>query len=133
MRLLTLTTALFILVVAPLASAADDFASAVDLTPLRTVAVQHRQTIKALDTYARQTLSTITGHSTLAGHDALYTVIDIAYRPDEYAKRNLIKIRNVPLRKEFQRLSSINADEADRIVKEGTISLNFWMQGDVQQ
>src|SRR5580765_2356842 len=101
MRFVTLTSALLVLLLAPLARAADDFDSALDLTPLRTVAVQHRQTIKALDTYARQTLSTITGHSTLDGHDALYTVIDIAYRPDEYAKRNLIKIRNVPLRQEF--------------------------------
>ena len=34
--------------------AADDFAAAVDLSPLRTVAVQHRQTVKTLDSYARQ-------------------------------------------------------------------------------
>ncbi len=65
--------------------------------------------------------------------DALFAVLDIAYHPDDYIGQNLIKIRNVPVRKEFLQLKSISGDEGQRIVKEGTISLNLWMQPDVQQ
>src|ERR1019366_2820502 len=112
---------------------AEDFSDNVDLTPLRTIAAQDRQTIKTLDSYARQTLSTITGHGSLDGHDALFSVLDIAFHPTEYADRNLIKIVNVPLRKEFQRLPSISPQEGERIVHDGTISLNLWSQPAVQQ
>jgi cytochrome c-type biogenesis protein CcsB len=112
---------------------ADDFSDNVDLTPLRTIAAQDRQTIKTLDSYARQTLTTITGHGSLDGHDALFSVLDITFHPTEYADRNLIRIVNVPLRKEFQRLPSISPEEGERIVHDGTISLNLWSQPAVQQ
>ncbi len=112
---------------------ADDFASQVYLTPLRTLAVQDQQTIKTLDTYARQTLATITGSSTLDGHDALFSILDMAIRPESYRDRNLIKIRNVPLRQEFLRLNSLPAGEQERIVHDGTVSLNLWMADDVAQ
>jgi cytochrome c-type biogenesis protein CcsB len=134
LRSLIIPAILFVLVVAFAHADGDaDFAKQLDLTPLRTIAVQHEQTIKTFDSYARQTLSAITGRSSLDGQDAVYTVMDMAIRPDQYIKRNLIKIVNVPLRKEFLRLPSISADEQERIVHDGTVSLSFWMQDDVQQ
>ncbi|HSV13231.1 MAG TPA: cytochrome c biogenesis protein CcsA [Tepidisphaeraceae bacterium] len=133
-RVLLVTFALLAFSPVARADGADDaFAKAVDLSPLRTVAVQHRQTLKTLDSYARQTISAITGHSSIDGHDAIFSILDIAYHPDDYAKLNLIKIRNVPLRQEFRGLKLISSDEAERIVHDGTISLNLWMQDDVQQ
>src|SRR5438552_1577304 len=86
---------------APASASADAFAAKLDLSPLRTVAVQHAQTMKTLDSFARQTLSNITGKSSFEGHDALFTVLDMSSRPEDYFSRNLIKIRNVPVRKEF--------------------------------
>jgi cytochrome c-type biogenesis protein CcsB len=135
MKTLSLLIGCLFLLAAPLARAAapDDFAAKVDLTPLRTISVQHAQTIKTFDSFARQTLSVITGHSSLDGHDALYTILDMSIRPDAYTHRNLIKIVNVPLRKEFLRLPSISSQEQERIVHDGTVSLAFWMQDDVQQ
>ena len=112
---------------------AANFADTVDLAPLRTIAVQHRQTIKTLDSYSRQMLSEITGHSSLDGHDALFSVLDIVYHPDDYTKRNLIKVVNVPLRQEFLRLPKLSGAEGERIVHDGTISLEFWSRDDVQQ
>src|SRR5262249_8518764 len=107
LRVTVLVVVAALLLFAHSVRAADSvaFANAVDLSPLRTVAVQHRQTLKTLDSYARQTLSAITNRSSLRAedsldgqsHDALFAVLDIAYHPDEYGKRNLIKIRNVPL------------------------------------
>lgn len=112
---------------------AADFADSVDLSPLRTIAVQHRQSIKTLDSYAREMLDEITGHSSLDGHGALYSILDIVYHPDEYQKRNIIYIENVPLRREFLRLPSVSPAEGERILKDGTVSLAFWSRTDVQQ
>src|SRR3954471_15886858 len=84
---------------ASLARAAD-----IDLSPLATIAVQDQQTLKTLDSYARQTLSTITGRSTLDGKSSLFTILDISFRPEAYRDRNLIKIRSVPLREDFRLL-----------------------------
>jgi cytochrome c-type biogenesis protein CcsB len=110
---------------------ADDFADHVDLTPLRIISVQDNQTMKTLDTLARQVISQITGHGSIDGHDALFTMLDMSFRPENYVDRNIIKIVNVPLRQEFLNLSTISSDEQDRIVKEGTVSLNFLSRPEV--
>jgi cytochrome c-type biogenesis protein CcsB len=110
---------------------ADDFAQQVDLSPLRTVAVQHNQTIKTLDTFARQVVSQITSKSSVDGHDALFTLLDMSFRPEQYIHRNFVKITNVPLRQEFQELQSIDFAEKQRIIHEGTVSLDFLEQKDV--
>ncbi|HEV7300416.1 MAG TPA: cytochrome c biogenesis protein CcsA [Tepidisphaeraceae bacterium] len=112
---------------------ADDFAKQLKLDEIRKITVQDRQTLKTLDTFARQALSTITGKSKLDGQDAVYTVLDMASRPELYTGRNLIKIKNVPLRQDFMRLKNLPADERQRIVEEGTISLEFWTSAEVGQ
>jgi cytochrome c-type biogenesis protein CcsB len=113
-----------VLAIAPVARA-DDLAEQVDLSPLRTLAVQHNQTIKTLDTFARQVIYMITGRSTLDGHDPVFTLLDMSFRPDRYVDRNIIKIANVPLRKVFAELDSIDDAEQQRILKQGTVSLTF--------
>src|SRR5579862_4593227 len=115
------------------AARADDFASQVDLSPMRSLAVQHQQTIKTFDSFARQTLSAITGSSSLDGQPAVFTILDMSIRPEVYRDKNLIYIRNVPLRKEFLRIPSLSVAEQERIVHDGTVSLALWMQDDVQQ
>jgi ABC-type transport system involved in cytochrome c biogenesis permease subunit len=111
---------------------ADDFAREIDLSPLAMAAVQHNQTMKTLDTFARQAIWQITGHEKLDGQSSVYTLLDMSFHPDEYVTRNIIKIANVPLREEFENLQSIDADEKRRIVKEGTVSLAFLERPDVQ-
>src|SRR5947209_13487625 len=113
--------------------AADDFAARVDISPLETISLQHRQIIKTFDSYARQMISDITGRSSLDGHPAVFTILDIAARPEAYADRNIIKIKNVPIRQDLQRLDFISAEEKDRIVKQGTVSLNFMFRPEVEQ
>src|SRR5439155_11286727 len=107
---------LFVISAAAVARAADDFADKVDVSPLQTIALQHRQTIKTLDSFARQMLTAITGRGTLDGRPAVYTILDMAARPEEYAGRNIIKIRNVPLRQDLQRLDFISTAQKERIV-----------------
>jgi cytochrome c-type biogenesis protein CcsB len=109
------------------------FAARVDLSELRKITIQDRQTLKTLDTFARQILTDITGKSSLDGQDPVFTILDIAFRGDKYADRNLIKIRNVPLRQDFLRLTHLPSSERDRILKEGTISLQTWVSPQVQE
>ncbi len=115
------------------ASDLDAFARQVDLAPLRSLSVQHNQTLKTLDSYSRQMLSEITGKTSLDGHSALFVVLDIARRPEAYANRNILKIKNVPLRKDFDRLSVISPEEKQRILEEGTISIQFFMSPPVRE
>jgi cytochrome c-type biogenesis protein CcsB len=109
-----------------------DFAEEVDLSPLRTMAVQHNQTMKTLDTFAREAIWQITGHEKLDGHEPVYTLLDMSFHPDEYVNRKIIKIVNVPLREEFANLESIDDVEKKRIAHEGTVSLAFLERPEVQ-
>jgi cytochrome c-type biogenesis protein CcsB len=110
----------------------DDFSDHIDLSSLRTLSVQHDQTMKTLDTFARQVVQRITGHERLDGHDAVYTLLDMSFHSDKYVGRNIIKIVNLPLRGEFRLLTSIDDAEKNRIEHEGTVSLAFLEQPDVQ-
>ena len=110
-----------------------DFASDVDLTDVRLMSLQHNQTVKTFDTYAREVLFNITGHSSMDGHSAAYEVLDMAFRPDQYTNRNIIYLRNKPFRQDFGELKMIDAAEKQRIIKEGTVSLEFWSRPDVQE
>jgi len=111
---------------------AGDFAEDVDLSPLGTMAVQHDQTMKTLDTFARQSVWQITGRETLDGHSSVYTLMDMSIHPDEYVTRNIIKIVFLPLREEFENLDSIDDAEKQRIVKQGTVSLALLDRPEVQ-
>ncbi|HRK31194.1 MAG TPA: cytochrome c biogenesis protein CcsA [Tepidisphaeraceae bacterium] len=116
-------------------------ADSVRLQELRSLSAQHRQTLKTLDSWARQTLFAIAGRNTLKGsgdaaldgHDHLYTVLDMCFQPEKYIDRTIIKIKSVPLRQDFMLLESIDQKEKTRILEEGTISMRFWMSQDVQR
>src|SRR4051812_47971530 len=116
-----------------LAARAGEFEQKVDLTPLKTLTIQHQQTLKTLDSYARQTVTTITGSSTLHGQPSLFTVLDMTFNPDAYVAANVIKMKNVPLRKDMQLHPAIPQAEKDRILKEGTISLAFLQMPETQK
>ena len=82
--------------------------------------------MKTLDTFARQAIWQMTGHEKLDGHEAVYTLLDMSFHPDEYVNRDIIKIVNVPLREEFENLDSIDDQEKQRIIKQGTVRWRFW-------
>jgi cytochrome c-type biogenesis protein CcsB len=111
---------------------AETFAEQIDLSPLRTMAVQHNQTMKTLDTFAREAIWQITGHEKLDGQESVYTLLDMSFHPDQFVSRNIIKILNVPLREEFENLDSIDDAEKQRIIKQGTVSLAFLERPEVQ-
>ncbi|MCC6240100.1 MAG: cytochrome c biogenesis protein CcsA [Phycisphaerales bacterium] len=114
---------MLVVLLVPVTARADEFSQKVDLATLDALSVQHNQTLKTLDSYARQTLSNIAGRSSLDGQPAVYVILDIIFQPEKYQDRPLIKIKNVPLRKDFQEIDSLDQAERDRILQEGTISL----------
>jgi cytochrome c-type biogenesis protein CcsB len=128
-----LLVVLVLLLSAASVRAADTFADKLDLTPLETISLQHRQTIKTFDSFARQMLTSITGRGSLDGKPAIYTIIDMAVNPSAYVDRNIIKIKNVPLRQDLQRLEIISTEEKQRIIKDGTVSLRFMFKPEVAQ
>ena len=102
-----------------------DFEKQLDLSQLRTIAVMDLQTLKTLDSFSRQRLERICGSSTFEGHDPVFTVLDIINNPEPYKTANLIKIRSVPLRADFRDLAFLPAAEKQRIIKDGTVSLEL--------
>ncbi len=91
-----------------------DFASKVDLSPLRGVAVLHNGRVKILDTLARETVSSVVGrkkyfdtvHADGAkpkneSYDPLFTWLDLVIDPAYYLDRPLIHINYLPLRRAF--------------------------------
>ena len=113
--------------------AIDHFAANVDLAPLRTMAVMDQQTVKTFDSYCRQMLQRITGASAVGGQDPVFTVIDIANHPADYQSVNLIKVGNVPLLMEFQKLPALSAAERQRIASTGMVSLELLNQPEVEE
>lgn len=132
-RILWTCLALFLVAGPAWADERDDFARQLDLSPLESISIQHSQTLKTFDSFARQTLSLITGKTKLDGHEAVYTILDISFQPSQYVSRNLIKIKNVPLRYDFSDLQIIDEAEKQRIIHEGTISLHFYLRPEVQE
>jgi len=128
----TLLVALFVITFCGSTRAADAFLDQVNVDPLRLMSLQHNQTVKTFDTYARDTLLQITGKTHLNGLPAAKAVLDIAMEPQKYADANLLYIRNKPFRQDFDQLSFIDAKEKQRILEEGTISFKFWMQQQTQ-
>lgn len=132
MRLVMCWVAAVLVLVSGSAARAEEFFSAVRLEPLRTLSVQDNQTLKTLETFARQRLTMITGKTTLEGAGALPVVLDMTFRPEMYQERNIIRVKNVPLRKDFSDFKGISDAEKTRILEEGTVSLAFLEREDVQ-
>lgn len=95
-----------------------EFASRVDLSPLRGVAVFHSGRVKVLDTLARETIQAVTGRKSYfdtvsaegakpknESFDPLFTWLDLVIDPAYYLDRPLIHINYLPLRREFLEVS----------------------------
>jgi len=130
-RILLLASVVLVIGVSP--AHAADFADSVTLAPLESLEVQHMQTLKTLDSFAAQTMSAIHERASgLDGHSALYSVLDLSFRPETYADQKIIKIRNVPLRQDFLRLQGVDPAQLQQIVHDGLVSPSFIASDQVQ-
>lgn len=108
------------------------FAGQIDLGELRALSLQDRSTIKTWDTFARQAVAAITGKSSFEGREPLFTLLDMAFRPSDYVSRDVIRIKNVPLRKDFAGMPGIAPADARKILETGYVSLAFWSKPETQ-
>jgi cytochrome c-type biogenesis protein CcsB len=113
--------------------AVGNMARALDLSELRALSLQDRQTVKTWDTYARQVIAAIAGQSSIRDQEPLFTVLDITFRPEAYINRDILRIKNVPLRKDFSTMPGLDPAEAKRILEEGTVSARFWLAPATQE
>ncbi len=65
---------------------------------LRTIAIQHRGRVKPLDSFARETLRSMTGADRVGRQDPLETVLSIVAEPDRWQTVPLIQVPFRPLR-----------------------------------
>jgi cytochrome c-type biogenesis protein CcsB len=111
------------------------FAGEIKLDELRLLEVLHRDQVKILDSWARQSLSTMMHHQSYEGHDALYTALDMAFRPEAWTGKNIIFVQAVPIRERLSMLvDSSTADgqaERSRILHTGMVSPAFMEQREV--
>lgn len=108
-----------------------DFASKLNLDPLRSLAVFHNGRLKVLDTLARDTVQKITGRSKYVDFihaeksssdfkgdgvrdvkfDPMFTLLDLTIDPAYYVERPLIGVRYLPLRREMLEMEFAQQEE----------------------
>lgn len=108
------------------------FARAVDLGPLRALAVEHGGRVKVLDTLARETVEAITGQTRYpealpeSGDDSalkykfdpMFTLIDLMIDPYHYTDRPVVHVGFLPLREAFLEYAMPIARDADEATKQ---------------
>ena len=108
------------------------FAAAVDLEPLRDLAVFHNGRVKIIDTLARETVEQLTGrHRSFdlaaaddAGnrrklkYDPVFTLVDLAIDPGHYVDKPLLSVGYLPLRRSV--LETVFGDDS--------ASIDSWMR-----
>ena len=104
-----------------------------DLAPLARATVQNSSTLQTLDTYARQVISAVNGHSSINGIDPLTTLLDMTYRPEAWVDDPVIKIRHLPLRQDIADELGLTDGEPRRLfLKKARISLRDYYRPAVQ-
>ncbi len=109
----------------------DVFEKSLNITKLKTLAVQHRDQVKILDSWARQSLLTIRNKRALPGHDPVITALDMCLRPDAWHEENIVYVQAIPIRQQLAMMVEDPA-ERERIMKQGTVSPHFLETQNVQ-
>ena len=94
----------------------SSFAEQVDLEPLGTSAVLIEGRLKSLGSHAASTMHLITGPRGIAGQSALFTYLDMIIRPEEYAKSDVIYVKNKEVRRRIADVAvAADASLAERL------------------
>ena len=105
------------------------FKAHINLAPLRILAVENNDQVKTIASWASQTVQTICGFGSIHGQDPIYTVMDMAFRPQAWDTRNCIFIETVPIREQLGTL--VSKAQAQRILRRGTVTPDFMARADV--
>jgi len=119
----------------PAAPPAASFARQVDLTPLRTVAIQDVGRVKSLESFARGTVMQITGGRGVGEQDPLFSYLDMLFRPEAYLDRDLFRIKHPDVRHAICQVLRAHTDadkkRLDQFEETGMISSLLLQQPEV--
>ncbi|MFG0284822.1 MAG: cytochrome c biogenesis protein CcsA, partial [Phycisphaerales bacterium JB039] len=117
------------------ALAKQAFAEAVDLSPLRDLAVSHAGRVKILDTLARQIIRDLTGRTAYHDpmpveggkldhikYDPLFTFLDLMIDPAYYADRPLIGVEYLPMRMQLLEMAFAGEQRQKRWLRFARVS-----------
>ncbi len=108
------------------------FKKTINLSGFRLLAVYNKDEVKTLDSWARESLHTICHYGSINGSDSLYTVLDMALRPEAWTNRNFIYIMAIPIRKGLEQFVA-GKKEQKRLLEQGTVSPEFLAQPQVEK
>ena len=110
-------------------------AAAVNLEPLRDLAVGHASRVKILDTLARETIGSLVGRKdyydvrvddrggeTRLRYDPLFTYLDLIIDPTYYQSRPLIHVNYLPLREAILEAGIDDAGKREYLKRVGRVS-----------
>ncbi len=72
---------------------AGDFASAVDLETLGTLAVYNRGRVKSFESFSKEMMQFVSGNRLIDGQSPAFTYLDLMIRPERYAGRDIVFIK----------------------------------------
>lgn len=108
------------------------FNKEIDIERLRLLGIMHRDQLKIMESWARQSMEAVTYRQKYAGQDPLFTALDMTFRPEAWLERKIIYVRDVPLRKELAQLEP-DDNERQRIMSKGTMSPKYLLSPEAQQ
>ncbi|HVX86378.1 MAG TPA: cytochrome c biogenesis protein CcsA [Phycisphaerae bacterium] len=106
------------------------FENALNLSDFRKLAIQHNDQIKIIDSWARQSLSTISHRQSLPGKDPVVSALDLVFRQPAYMDENIIYVTSIPIREELAKFAP-TPEESARIIHDARVSFNFLTRADV--
>ncbi|MCH9022851.1 MAG: cytochrome c biogenesis protein CcsA [Planctomycetes bacterium] len=114
----------------------SEFARQVDLSPLRRVAVQTSGRLKSFDAFAHEMMQYVSGPYKIKGQEAMFSYLDLMFRPDLYRQADIIYVKNKSLRRQIAqavvRSGGVPKGWFDTYVKGGLISAQLLQQGEVR-
>lgn len=108
------------------------FAQAVDLAPIKSLAVQQSGRIKSFDSVARTQMRFTSGRHAVAGQEPTFTFLDMMMRPEAYENADVVFVKKKPIRQQIaDKLAQVDAVEMsvlDVFVRTGLISPSLLRQ-----
>lgn len=110
---------------------ATGFASAVDLTPLDEAAVNSEGRLKSYASFARDTMSRISGGRRIMEQAPDFTFLDLMIRPERYADVDVVYVKNRSMRARlgeiFRNEKAIPEERIARFEKTGLLAERLFM------
>ncbi len=104
----------------------SEFARAVELAPLQSIAVQSSGRIKSFDSFARTMMRYVSGPHRIAGQHPAFTYFDMMFRPQAYTHADVIYVKKKQIRRriadQLARIDAVRMPVLETFQETGLIS-----------